>query len=162
MHTRLDTMPNAQMPVAGSLAKVYQEISDAHCRYSQNAICPVLQDGGVEYVVAKELLEIGRNEPSQEHLMIAYFGDRPTRVTYSGENPGSMSKTVARLKLPRGYPSNLGEKVFYLFRQQLADAKTGPILFEVQVTPGKEHQFSHVLRKLVAVYAAEAIKQPRK
>jgi len=35
-------------------------------------------------------------------------------------------------------------------------------LFEVQVTPGKEHQFSHVLRKLVAVYAAEAIKQPRK
>lgn len=124
-----------------------------YCRFTENGTYPAKKGGCIVALSPKELLEVGRNYPSREQIMIAYFGELPTRVLYFGEDANSMRKTLDDLRLPNSWPSNLGEKVFYLFKGHLGGI-TGSVSLEQQVISGKEHQFGLVLKKLIDIYRA--------
>jgi|TARA_Y100000310_G_scaffold213698_1_gene214646 hypothetical protein len=139
----------------GKLKNLFDGLnSSEYCRFTENGIYPTKEGNRIVELRPKELLEIGRTYPCKEHLMIAYFGETPTRVLYFGENANSMNKVVDDLRLPNSWPSNLGEKVFYLFRGHLEDINSGPVSLEQQVISGKEYQFGLVLNKLIDIYRA--------
>jgi hypothetical protein len=137
----------------GELKSLFDKLADLdYCRYSENGKYPVEDGDNVIELTPKELLEVGKSYPAKEHIMIAYFGDEPTRVLYAGQNVISMKKTISDLRIPNSWPSNIGEKVFYLFRSHLEAIHSGSICLEQKVISGKEHQFGLVLKKLVALY----------
>jgi hypothetical protein len=139
----------------GKLKDLFDKLNDAeHCRYNDNGRYPVLEENKIINLKPIELLEVGRTYPSREHIIIACFGDNPTRVQYFGEDVALMKNTLKNLKLPNSWPSNLGEKVFYLFKGHLNDVASGSISLEQQVIPGKEHQFEMVLKKFTEIYKA--------
>ena len=100
----------------GTLKNLFDKLNDSeYCRFTENGIYPTEEGNRIVELRPKELLEIGRTYPLREQVMIAYFGETPTRVLYFGESTNSMKKTLNDLRLPNSWPSNLGEKVFYLF-----------------------------------------------
>jgi len=137
----------------GVLKDLFDRLNDLeYCKYSKDGMYPVNEGERIIELRCKELLEVGRSYPTKEHVMVAYFGTAPTRILYFGENANSMKKTLDDLRLPNSWPSNLGEKVFYLFKCNLENANFGPISLEQQVVSGKEHQFELVLKKLINIY----------
>ena len=137
----------------GTLKNLFDNLNDSeYCRFTENGIYPTEEGNRIVELRPKELLEIGRTYPLREQVMIAYFGETPTRVLYFGESTNSMKKTLNDLRLPNSWPSNLGEKVFYLFGGHLEDINSGPVSLEQQVISGKEHQFGLVLEKLINRY----------
>lgn len=135
------------------LNKLFESLNDKiYTRHSYDTIYSSAAEGRIIKLKPKEILEVGRTYPSREHLVIAYFGEDSTRVLYVGEDAGSMRKTVSDLKLPNYWPSNLGEKVFFLFAGHLRDISSGHVSLEQQVRPGKEDQFGFVLSKLIEIY----------
>jgi len=134
-----------------SLERLSMEFCDSDfIRYTPNGYFPNFDEESC--IRTKELLELGRNYPRREHLMIGTFEDGNTRVIYAGEDVRSMRETVEALKLPKSWPTNIGEKVFYLFRGELKKIETGSVCLEQEVTPGDEHQFRHVIKNLLNVY----------
>jgi len=122
------------------------------CRYSTHASYPVDNDGEILEKHVLELLELGITYPKREHVLIGYFGNSRTVITYAGEDAESMKKTMHSLRLPNSWPSSLGEKVFYLFRGHLKHMRSGPVSLQQDVIPGNEHQLEFVLQKLLQVY----------
>ena len=120
--------------------------------YSVNAEYLAQISGEVRILKAQELLEIGINQPRKERVIIASFKQEPLRVLYIGEDAASMEKTLQELKLPKSWPSNLGEKVFYVFKTCISENPEGPIGLELELVQGKEHQLKPVLEKLVEIY----------
>jgi hypothetical protein len=100
-----------------------------------------------------EVLAIRRNSSPVEEVRITDFGDDPTRLQYMGE-ADSMRKTVQDLRIPNSWPSNLGEKVFYLFRDHLADMDPGPVMFEKEINPDRVLRLELVLKKLIGLYGS--------
>jgi len=142
------------------LKNLFDKLNDsAYCRYNKEGVYPIKEGNHILELKPKELLEVGRTYPSREHVMIAYFGEKPTRVLYFGENAKSMKKTIERLRIP-SYPSNLGERIFHWFKGHLEaeiGGNPGPISLEQQVVSDKEHQFELVLRKFLWVYSGKEI-----
>lgn len=126
-----------------------------YCRYGTDRFYPTNVSGQVIKLLPLELLEVGRDDP-REHIMIGYFVDEPTRILYFGEDASSMLETLKSLKLPKS-PSNLGEQVFNIFMQHLEGTDSDIISLEQAVIKGKEHQFKHVLRKLIHIYSGKQI-----
>jgi hypothetical protein len=124
----------------------------AYCKFYENKIYHFEKNGHIKKLTSKEMLEIGSLYSNKEQVVIANFGELPTRISYFGENVRTMKKTLHNLKLPKSWSSNLGEKVFYLFNGHLEDIKTGPIYLEQKVISGKEHQFEMVFKKLIQYY----------
>ena len=137
------------------LQRIFERLNDSiYCRYTQNGDYPTKgEDGEINILYPRELLEVGRQYP-REQVMLAYFGEEPTRVLYAGEDIVSMRKTVDDLRIPNRVPENLGEVVFYLFRGHLKKFPSGPISLEQLILPGKERHFEYLLKKLLAVYKA--------
>lgn len=135
------------------LQRIFKSLNDSeYCSYTQNAQYPITQeDGNIAFIQARELLEMSNTSP-REHVMLAYFGDAPTRVRYTGENTALMRKTIHDLRLPHRIPENLAEKVFYLFDGELKKFSSGPLSLEQLIVPGKEHHFSFFFKKLLTVY----------
>lgn len=144
------------------LKQLFDRINDPkYSRYNLSGTYPTQIEGRIVVLKPQELLEVGRTYPSKEQVMIAYFGRAPTRVLYFGEDADSMNKTLNALRLPNSWPSNLGEKVFYLFRSHLRNildrnnlinTPSGPVSLEQQVISGKEHQLGFVLGRLIEIY----------
>lgn len=137
-----------------TLKYLFNKLNDLEfCRYSEKGKYPVEKDEQIIMLSVDELLEIGQSFPYREHMLIANFEtENKLRILYCGENAFSMKKNIDNLKLPKSYPSNLGEKVFYIFRDYLEDINSGSISLEQQVASGKEHQLEFVLRKLIEIY----------
>ncbi|MBI2548961.1 hypothetical protein HYW21_06435 [Candidatus Woesearchaeota archaeon] len=136
----------------GNLKALFDILNDpVYCRYTDAGKYSVEEGGHLITLNPRELLEVGRSHP-REQVMIAYFGETPTRVLYVGEDSLSMQRTLDDLRLPTSWSSNLGEKVFYLFRVHLRDINQGPVCSEQQVAEGKERQFELVLRRLIDIY----------
>lgn len=139
----------------GNLKNLFDKLNDSvYCRFTEDGIYPTKEEYHSVELTPKELLEVGRTYPRREQVMIACFGETPTRILYFGEDANSMKRTLDDLRLPNSWPSNLGEKVFYLFKGHLRDIDSGPVSLEQQVVSGKEHQFELVLKKLIEVYRA--------
>jgi|GEM_PF-4493548 hypothetical protein len=138
------------------LTALYTDLgASPHCRYSTSVFYPVTHNGSLGYLLLDELLEIGRDF-SREQVSIARSGDdSPLRVAYAGEDSFSMLETLAKLKLPSSWPSNLGEKVFYLFKRNLMRVPGGPVRLEQLVRPGSEEQLNFVLRRLLEIYDSD-------
>lgn len=99
-----------------------------------------------------EALEI---HTQNEKLVVDYFGGEVlTQVRFSGDVK-RIKRTVDYLKIPTSWPSNLGEKVFYRFRQSLEDLDEGEVTIQQDLKPGKEHQLKNVLNRLVDYYKSQ-------
>jgi len=134
------------------LKKVFNDLNNTtYCRYSTDRSYPTKINGKTVLLTPLELLEVVHDNP-REHVMIAYFDKEPTRILYFGEDVNSMKKSLEDLKLPNSWPSNLGEKIFYRFRDHLDNIDSGPVSLEDKVVPGKEHQFELILRRLIEIY----------
>ena len=55
------------------------------------------------------MLVVGEAQPVGEFVVVALFEDESTRVMYTGDNAAYMKETVDNLRLPKFWPSNLGE-----------------------------------------------------
>lgn len=127
-----------------------------YCVYSNTESYLSLEDNQIIRLKPKELIKVGMIIPVKEQVLISCFDDLPTRVVYVGEDVEHMRKTVEKLRLPRSWSTNLGEKVFCLFNGHLKYINSGPPVFlEYKVVSGKEHQFRVVLRKLIDMYKKE-------
>ena len=104
------------------------------------------------YVLADELLELSTNSSKMESVLIGTFNEEPTRVLYVGLDINSMKSTIDKLKLPNSWPSNIGEKVFYRYKEQLDNYASGSISIEQSVISGKEVKFEMVFKKLIDIY----------
>ena len=138
----------------GTLKNLFDKLNDSeYCRFTENGIYPTEEGNRIVELRPKELLEIGRTYPLREQVMIAYFGETPTRVLYFGEDTSTMWQTLRDLKLPR-HSSNVGEIVFKHFRQHLEEyqVSTKPISLEQRIPSGKEFQFELITKKLIHVY----------
>lgn len=103
----------------------------------------------------KELLEVGIDVP-REHFIIANYGDdKPLSILFVGEDAASMMKTLQQLALPKSCPSNLGERVLFLFRSHLK-GMSGSVYLEQMVNPGNEHKLLRALARLAASYNIES------
>ena len=130
------------------LYKVFKELNDLeYCTYTSPLEYFTL---GEDCLKAIECLEVAKEGVYSERVTVATFEDGMTRVMYAGEVE-SMKQTLEDLRLPRRSAENLGERVFYHFKDLLRDA-SGSIILEVGVIPGKERHFRVVLRNLVAIY----------
>ncbi|MFA6088345.1 MAG: hypothetical protein WC755_00645 [Candidatus Woesearchaeota archaeon] len=138
----------------GNLWDLFNRLEKSeYCRYTKDGKYYIEEENKIITLKPQELLEIGRTYPSREQVMIAYFDDDlPTRVLYFGENANMMQKTLDKLKLPKSWPSNLGEKVFYLFKGHLEFINSGPVSLEQQVVSGIEHKFESIIKKLIDIY----------
>jgi len=131
--------------------------TDDYCRYTKEGGYPLYQDGRFQrWLKSAELLEVGLRVPSRQQTMIATFDDQPTRILYFADDINVARRTMKELRLPHSWSTNLGEKVFYCFREELShglDAvNSDPVAMETIVVPGKEGQFKQVLRKLMTIY----------
>lgn len=135
------------------LQGIFERLNDRiFCRYTRNGDYPIAgEDGEIILLHPLELLEVGKQYP-KEHVMLAYFGDKPTRVRYFGEDTESMKETIKNMRLPRNWSDNLGERVFIGFRDTLEDMPQGYISLEQRIRTGKEVHFRHLFKKLIAVY----------
>tara|TARA_Y100000310_G_C20380411_1_gene667827 strand:+ start:55 stop:549 length:495 start_codon:yes stop_codon:yes gene_type:complete len=143
----------------GKLKNLFDKLNSLeYCRFTENGIYPTEEGNHIVELRPKELLEIGRTYPCREHVMIAYFGETPTKVLYFGENASSMFQTLQNLKNPN-HSSNIGETVFKHFKYYLEEHQNQntPISLEQKVPCGREHQFDLVLKKLNHVYGGHSI-----
>jgi len=136
----------------GKLKYLFDLLNDTEfCRYTEKGKYPVEVDGKIVELETQELLEIGISYPKREHLMIAYFGDAPTRVLYVVEDAYYARETIKKLRLP-SYSQNISEIIFKNFGEHLNKCKSGPVGMEMCFLPGREHHFRVILRKLLKVY----------
>ena len=139
-------------PESGKLYGLFRKLNDPeYSRYSRDAIYNSI-DGKV--LKPLELLEVVQTCPAIERVAVAYFEEGPTRVMYAGENADSMRETVDNLRLPTSWPSNIGEKVFYCFRDTLKGV-SGPVALEQEVVSGKVPRLELVLNKLIETYRTQ-------
>src|SRR3989338_10731611 len=127
----------------GKLKPLFERLNcSKHCIYKKDSKYLSVEDGRIVELHAKETIELSKENP-YEFLSIACFGDdAPTRVMYAGYDSLSMKQTVDSLRIPRFPPENLGELVFYVFRQKIADFNGEiPVSLEQLVKHGKEEQF---------------------
>lgn len=137
----------------GNLKKLFDNIDDSeYCKFIYNGRYATKRENAIVELKSKELLEIRRFYPSVEGVIIAYINKTETRVLYFGEDAKSMKKTLNALSLPNSWPSNLGEKVFYLFRAHLEKITSGPISLEQQVASEKIYGFKQVIKRLINFY----------
>jgi hypothetical protein len=128
-----------------------------HCIYKKDAKYLSAEDGRIVELHAKEVIELSKENP-YEFLLVAYFGDAPTRIMYMGYDALSMKETIRRLRIPRFPPENLGELVFYVFTQKIEDFNEEiPVSLEQLVKSGKEEQLFLILKKLLHVYSGKKI-----
>ena len=67
-------------------------------------------------------------------MLIAALSDANEIAFQWGENAESMRRTINSLRLPASYPSNKGEKVFYLFAEYLDGiSDNNPVSFTQKV-----------------------------
>lgn len=135
------------------LKALFDKLNDHEfSRYTENGIYAIEEDNIIE-LKPKELLEIRRTYPCKENVMIAYFDEDVTRILYFGEDIKSMKKTLSDLRLP-SYPSNLGETVFKIIKQNLEkySLQNNSLALEQKVFSGLEHQFELVLKKFIHIY----------
>jgi len=106
-----------------------------------------------------EALFIIRKDSSAEHILIAALpGHSELLIRWLGKNANSMKKTVECLSLPSSFPSNLGEKVFYIFAGHLADIPDDePVCFTQKVVAGKEKQLRLLIAKVLWVYEGRRV-----
>ncbi|MBI2136277.1 hypothetical protein HYU06_04340 [Candidatus Woesearchaeota archaeon] len=121
------------------------------CRYTINASYPTIDNGAT---IAAELLELGRDKPREYVALVVPQSQRHLLVIYAGDDPASMRETLGALKLPNSLPTNLGEKLFYIFRGHLGSINNSGVYLEQKVKIGKEEQFFMVLKKLADYYKA--------
>ena len=140
-----------RQPEPSALYRLFKELDDLeHCAYSRNGTYYDIDGNALKPI---ELLTVQRAQPVREFVAVAVLEEEWTRVLYTGENADSMKETVYKLRVPNSWPSNLGEKVFYLFRNELKYlCGPDPVTLEEEVIPGKERQFRLVLKKLTEVY----------
>ena len=135
--------------------------ADTNARDSRHLIRADTVHGQPQFILlADELLTIQSQSGPEEKVVIARFpADGECRICYAGVRAAQMRCTIEKLRLPSSYPENLGERVFYLFRGQLADLgdQDGGVALEQRVRSGKEHQFRLIVRKLIHVYSGKRI-----
>jgi len=124
-----------------------------HCVYASPGSYATPSGQCVEGFTCLESLEVFRDSP-HERVTIGYFGKgSPTRISFVGEDAKAMKETIESIGLPSSWPENMGEKVFYGFRQALKGLD-GSVHLEQEVAPGKENQLRLVLEKLVGIYSS--------
>ncbi|MBW2988276.1 hypothetical protein DRJ48_04020 [Candidatus Woesearchaeota archaeon] len=135
----------------GALKQLYDSLGRPECcEYSQEGV--YLAMGGMCKVELPydEMLRV--TPRAGEEVIVTTSTGAPTMIQYHGEDSSAMLNTLAALGLPRSWPTNLGEKVFYLFLGHLKENKfKGPLSLEQQIVPGKESQLELVLRRLLSV-----------
>ena len=132
------------------LKGLYDKLNEPnYCKYFANvSYNPTIGENSV----ALELLQISRMS-EEERILIGYFGDEfPIRISYCASDARFMRETMEKLRIPNSLPSNLGEKVFYIFKGYLYSVITGNVYFEVDILTGKEDQLESVLSKLIKIY----------
>ena len=83
----------------GILKNLFDKLNNSeYCRFTENGIYLTEESNRIVELRPKELLEVGRTYPNREQVMIAYFGETPTRVLYFGENTSTMWQTLRDLK----------------------------------------------------------------
>lgn len=140
------------------LERLYRRLGGDNLVYLKDGEYITVERNKVLTLYPSELLKFSRQSPI-ECVIVACFNDEiPTRIIYAGENAISMKKTIESLRIPRFPPENLGELVFYIFRQEINGFnKEMPVSLEQLVKPGKEEQFFLVLKKLLHVYSGKKI-----
>ncbi|MBI4016711.1 MAG: hypothetical protein HY363_03385 [Candidatus Aenigmarchaeota archaeon] len=142
----------------GALKEIFDKLNSPYCRYSENKpFETAIPGGGLEKLASTESLEFLVKHP-REYLLVLSFESEPTRIIYAGEDINAMRETVEKLRIPNSWPTNIGEKAFYLFRGELKTLDAGPAYFEVSFNHGKEQQLSFVLKKLLEIYENDAEK----
>lgn len=99
----------------------------------------------------KEVLTLKKSKTPEETITIQEVEEGILRITYEGK-PYDMQQTLRELRLPNSIPTNLGEKVFYIFRGILQNEKDPKTPLQQDIVAGKEHQLDFVLKKLIACY----------
>ena len=134
----------------GELEKIFEGLRDyEHCKLTPGGV--YVASSGAEMRSA-ETLEVAH--PSRnEKVSIGYFGfDPDTRVSFIGDDSDLGRETIERLRLPEHQPSNLGEQMFWLLRDDMSVIPAGDFHVERACKSELEHEFLFVLRKLVHVY----------
>ncbi len=122
-----------------------------YCRYGTNVVKLNSETSDFEGIVP-EYLEVGNQD---ERIILEYYGNKPTIVTYSGKDIYSMFQNLKDLRLSSSF-DNLGEGVLSRFRFgiQIAidEGKCGFGSIQQKILSGKEKHFVFVLNKLLNLY----------
>ena len=99
-----------------------------------------------------ERLTISRESPSESVTLNQLNDCRTVEITYCGADSDAMLSTMDALQLPNSWPSNTGEKVFYLFKGQLKLKGGGPVRLTQESTAANIMGFKDLLQKIVERY----------
>ena len=99
--------------------------------------------------IARELLRL---TDGKQVVDIANMGSHYI-FSIGGEEGDQIKDTLKKLKLPRNFSGDLGERVFYVFLSHLKDSdEEGEVHLQQSVVPGTENQYLRVLKKIAELY----------
>jgi hypothetical protein len=128
--------------------------------YAPHAAMVSKRGKDIEVLSPVELIALERSTP-KESLFVVYHAighsEGSLRMMFLGEDSAAMLATVKELRLPRSWPSNMGERAFYNFQQALNHVPRGPVQLEQMLPQGSEWHLSLILRKLARVYSGGKI-----
>lgn len=137
------------------LRKLIHDLDPNYCSYELNPgnvsheyKSPKLQGAGLPI----ERLSVYTKRKDQQ-VIIENFKDNLGSFFYECSDIHTLSDTLDKLFIPKRWPENLGDKVFHSLKSVLRYInEDGPIYFEQDIVPGKEHQFEKVLKSLIEIY----------
>lgn len=133
----------------------YNLNNPTYCSYSTDRPYTTILEEEIVNLPSLEVLEVSRDFP-REQILIGYFKDDFTRISYAGDDVNSMKITIKELRLSKS-PLNLGEVIFHNFGIHLDDIKSCPVHLEQLIEQGNEHKLQFVLEKVICVYSGRKI-----
>lgn len=103
-------------------------------------------------LTALEILELSRDMPLREKIIISTFYNQPSRIAYMCDDIKQVKENLSNLRLPP-YSQNKGELIFLGFKNYLENVDpNGPIFLEKEFEQRTEQNLEFILKKQLYVW----------